>query len=288
MPHFKHILFPVDFSDRCRVVQPFVISMARQFQAKVTLLHVINIPAGWYGSMEAPYPIMFDIPAMLQSGEKQLASYLDTPGPSQIERVVQHGDPATKITAFVEQHGIDLIMMPTHGYGTFRSLLLGSVTTKVLHDADCAVWTAAHTDDPTTVEHVDYRNILCAVDLVPESVGLIRYADDLARLYQAKLRLVHAAPAPEIQPIGPRDDEFRRSLLEWAGERIAELQLQVGTDLEVCLAGGGVSNLVRDAALQYSADLVVIGRGREQRSFGSLRTNAYAIIRESPCPVLRV
>ena len=47
MPQFRHILFPVDFSDRCRVVQPLVIAMARQFQAKLTLLHVITIPAGW-------------------------------------------------------------------------------------------------------------------------------------------------------------------------------------------------------------------------------------------------
>jgi hypothetical protein len=71
MPGFKNILFPVDFSDRCRAAEPFVISMARRFQARLTLLHVINIPAGWYRSMEAPYPVAFDIPAMVQAGEKQ-------------------------------------------------------------------------------------------------------------------------------------------------------------------------------------------------------------------------
>ena len=42
---------------------------------------------------------------------------------------------------------IDLIMMPTHGYGRFRALLLGSVTAKVLHDADCPVWTAVHREE---------------------------------------------------------------------------------------------------------------------------------------------
>lgn len=93
MQPFKHILFPVDFSDRCRVAQPFVSSMARLFQAPLTLLHVVDIPAGWYGSMEAPYPVMFDIPAMLQAGQKQLASYLASPELGQIDRVVQHGDP---------------------------------------------------------------------------------------------------------------------------------------------------------------------------------------------------
>jgi nucleotide-binding universal stress UspA family protein len=288
MPDFKHILFPVDFSDRCRAAEPFVTTMAKHFQARLTLLHVISIPAGWYGSIDNPYPVTFDIPAMVQAGEKQLAAYLATSALPQIDRIVKHGDAADEITAFAQQQNIDLIMMPTHGYGKFRSLLLGSVTAKVLHDVDCPVWTAAHTEDPATFDHADCRSILCAIDLVPESAGLIRYAMDLAKRYQAELRLVHAAPAPEIRSADPRDAVFRRNLLEWARERIALLQRQAGTDLEVCLEGGSPSSVLRGAALHHSADLVVIGRGRGQEVFGSLRSNSHAIICESPCPVLRV
>jgi nucleotide-binding universal stress UspA family protein len=287
MPEFKNILFPVDFSERCRAVQPFVISMAKRFQAQLTLLHVIDIPTGWYGSIEAPYPLAFDVPAMVEAGEKQLASYLVTPEVTQINRVVRHGDPATQIIIFAQEHHSDLIMMPTHGYGKFRSLLLGSVTAKVLHDAECAVWTAAHTQDPATTDHANSRNLLCAIDLVPESGALIRYAAELAKAYQAELRLVHAVPAPEVRSSNPRDAEFRRHLLEWARERIALLQREAGTDLEVCLEGGSPASVVRGAALHHGADLVVIGRGRGQRSFGSLRSNSYAIICDSPCPVLR-
>jgi hypothetical protein len=44
------------------------------------------------------------------------------------------GDPAHAITDFVASNKVDLVMMPTHGYGPFRQLLLGSVTAKVLHD----------------------------------------------------------------------------------------------------------------------------------------------------------
>ena len=47
MPRFEHILFPVDFSNRCRAAEPFVISTARQFHAKITILNVANIPAAW-------------------------------------------------------------------------------------------------------------------------------------------------------------------------------------------------------------------------------------------------
>jgi nucleotide-binding universal stress UspA family protein len=287
MPHFKHILFPVDFSDRCRVGQPFVLSMTRRFQAKLTALHIVEIPDGFYGSLEAPYPVMGDIPAMLLAAEKQLASDCIPSEPLQINRVARQGDPATEITEFAREHDIDLIMMPTHGYGKFRAFLLGSVTAKVLHDADCAVWTAAHTDHPTMAQHVDCRSILCAVDLVAESADLIRYAVDFAKSHEAKLRLVHAIPAPEFRSANPRDAEFRRHLWEWTRERLDLLQKQAATNLEVCLEGGSVAGVVRGAALHHSADLVVIGRGKGQRSFGSFRTSAQAIICESPCPVLR-
>ena len=41
-----HILFPVDFSETSKLVRPRVISLAEHFQAKVTLLHVIQIAVG--------------------------------------------------------------------------------------------------------------------------------------------------------------------------------------------------------------------------------------------------
>jgi hypothetical protein len=42
MTGFRHILFPVDFSERCRSVRPFVESMTQQFRSKLTLCYVIN------------------------------------------------------------------------------------------------------------------------------------------------------------------------------------------------------------------------------------------------------
>jgi nucleotide-binding universal stress UspA family protein len=42
------------------------------------------------------------------------------------------------------------------------------------------------------------------------------------------------------------------------------------------------------AALREDADLVVIGRGRLHETLGRLRSNAYAIIRDSPCAVISV
>jgi hypothetical protein len=49
-----------------------------------------------------------------------------------------------------------------------------------------------------------------------------------------------------------------------------------------------VTDVVRSAALDFHADLVLIGRGAMPRFAGQLRSHAYAIVRDMPCPVLSV
>ena len=199
-----------------------------------------------------------------------------------------HGDAAACIAGYAGQYGIDLIMMPTHGYGKFRSLLLGSVTAKVLHDAKCAVWTSAHTEDPGLAGRAEFKNILCAVGLEPENSGVICYAARLARSFHAQLRLVHAVSLAETRPQGFLDTEVSQGMFQMTRDRIAERQKEAGTDVPVWLEAGSVSTVVRRAAEQCDADLLLIGRGRLQGAFGRLRTNAYAIIRDSSCPVMSV
>ena len=53
MLEIKHILFPIDFSERTCGAAPFVNAMAKRFHADVTLLNVANpIP---YIGLEAPF-----------------------------------------------------------------------------------------------------------------------------------------------------------------------------------------------------------------------------------------
>ncbi len=62
----------------------------------------------------------------------------------------------------------------------------------------------------------------------------------------------------------------------------------VGVRAPLCVAPGDVSDVVREVATSHKADLVIIGRGMLDETLGRLRTNAYGIIRSSPCPVLSV
>lgn len=178
MATIKHILFPFDFSEQGSQAAPFVSAVAKRHGADVTLLSVL--PPVWdYPSMGMPVVIGAD-----QTSEGQLKSRLDGALTKELEglavqRVTATGDPATRIADFANDpvnggasnQGLDLIMMATHGTGLFRSMLIGSVTAKVLHDAHCPVWTATHAEEQHSPP--EPKTVLCAVDGTPKTPALI-------------------------------------------------------------------------------------------------------------------
>jgi nucleotide-binding universal stress UspA family protein len=205
-----------------------------------------------------------------------------------VQRIAELGDPAEVITQFAHSEGVDLIMMPTHGYGPFRRLLLGSVTAKVLHDAQCPVWTGAHMEKPPMQQHLAWRSVLCAVDGTPKSTPVMEWAAQFSKEAGAALRLVHAVPGTEAWPERHFDVEFENDLRKTARERIESLQRSVGIKAPLCIATGEVAETARDEARRHGADLIVIGRGVLDETLGRLRTHAYGIIRQAPCPVVSV
>jgi nucleotide-binding universal stress UspA family protein len=284
----KHILFPIDFSERTCGAVPFVDAMASRFGAHVTLISVApTIP---FGGMVDPSGLVVMYPEDLKS---DLQARLDATLVKEFEhlsvqRIAEVGDPARVITQFVDSEGVDLIMMPTHGYGPFRRLLLGSVTAKVLHDAQCPVWTGAHMEKPPIHQHLAWRSVLCAVDGTPKSTPVMEWAAQFSKETGAALRLVHAVPGTDAWPEREFNAEFESDLRKAARERIECLQSSVGVKAPLCIAAGDVAETTRDEARRHGADLIVIGRGVLDETLGRLRTHAYGIIRQAPCPVVSV
>jgi nucleotide-binding universal stress UspA family protein len=288
MRAFQKILFPADMSDSCTATAPFVETMAKKYNAELTLLHVLEMPSGlipdWYGGA---VPIV-DTSAIWQAETEAAQSYLtDKFQGLKVHRVVVEGDAAQTIDDYARENGVDLIMMATHGYGLFRTLLLGSVTAKVLHDTPCPVWTGVHVEDTPAVSP-EFATIMCAVDRTEDSVATMRFACRLAHDSSARLFLVHAIPGAEVAPEKYFDTDLRQYLEQDARKTVAQLQETAAVAAPLCLGAGEVSHVVRDSALGHSADLVVIGRGRATRTLGRLRSNVYSIIRDAPCPVISV
>jgi nucleotide-binding universal stress UspA family protein len=263
MMSIQKILAPIDFSPRCAWAARYASNLAARLKAELFYLHVGD-----------------------PSSETKLKEFVG-PGARHCSSVVP-GDPAEAIVEFAKDHGIDLIVMPTHAHGRFRRFLIGSVTAKVLHDAHCPVWTGVHHADAPPPDRADIRNIVCAVESDAFCVPLIHWSRSLSEILDARVHLVHAVPAADETSDNRGEIELRQFLFGRAEAEFASLFKAAGITAEVSLAGGPIAAVIRESALRLGADLVVIGRGHTQAGIGRLRTHAYAVIRESPCPVVSI
>lgn len=289
MRSLSKILLPVDFSERSLGAARYARMLACRFDAELTLLHVLTPPHYEFGALEIGGSMLTELYATRSAQvQKELDGFLvEELAGLRVRRVVLEGDPARRIVEFAHREQMGVIVMPTHGYGHFRRFILGSITAKVLHDADCPVWTGAHMEEAPAVEPESMRRILCGIDLGPQSLKTLEWAGAMQRAFGGALTVLHAptcAPDSAAQP-----DPARRAEMESRiGGEIAALLGQAGLEAEVIIEPGDPPRVVCGAAARLGAGLLVIGRGSAGGVFGRLRTNAYAIIRQSPCAVASV
>lgn len=287
MIEFQRILFPIDFSARSRAVVPAVQAMVKRFGSDLTVMHVVDLPpAGIAPPEAASWATLIGADRLRQQGEIALESFIHREfAGMNVKAVSDEGDAATAITDYAHDHKADLIMMATAGLGPFRRTLLGSVTTKVLHDTSVPVWTGVHAEEVAAHPANAWKRMLCALEDHPRELPVLEWAAEFASEQHLELRIAHAVRGPEDCEDNP---SFQAFLFDTARERIEKLQAQAGTKFEVCLQLGDPGPVIHRAAYGYSADLVVIGRGLLQKPFGRLRSSAYEILREAPCPVISV
>jgi nucleotide-binding universal stress UspA family protein len=288
MKSLGKILLPVDFSERSLGAARYARTLAEHFHSELTLLHILTPPHYEFGALEIGGSMLTELYTNRGAQvEKELETFLA--GELQgldARRVVLEGDPARQIVDYAHDQNAGLIVMPTHGYGPFRQFILGSITAKVLHDADCPVWTGVHLEEAPAAGPFPFRNIVCAIDLGPQSCQALTWATTIQQEFGARLTVVHAMAAA---PGAGQDDGHWREEMELAvRDDLARLHQRFGTEADLIIDPGDPPKVVCDLAASRKADLLVIGRGSAAGVFGRLRTNAYAIIRQSPCPVVSV
>ena len=278
MPFIKKILFPVDFSESCIGAARYVEAFAGRFEAEIMLLHTVGM-----GEYHLPEELLPSRKIRLDDFLAEELKYFST------QRICMTGDPAPDIVDAARRWNPDLVMMATHGLGTFRRLLLGSVTAKVLHDLHLPIWTSVHSEAAPALENIHCRRVICALDLSARSQSILEWAASLADEYEAELALVHATEAlPEAYLAGDLEGEIKRSLTENAERRLEILQQAVGISGPIFLKSGDPAKVVACAAKQFGADLLVMGRHSTTGVTGYLRQSAWDILREAPCPAISI
>jgi len=280
----KKLLLPVDYSQSCLGAAECVKVLAKCCDPQVTVLHVTGEGAQ-RDSGEVSHSPRAQGPIPPADFNAALGRLL--PGHNVVFAEMP-GDPARTIVEYAQRDDTDLIIMPTRGHGALRRFLLGSVTAKVLHDAGCPVWTGVHTgEDQVPGKCTEIRHVACAIDLGPQSGRVLQWAANLAAAYFAKLTVVHAST--QLEPVVGvvHDPEWRAHVWKATQTHLDGLLRDTGIEAATKLAPGEPAKAVAAAVEEIGADVLVIGRTPDGL-LGRLRTNAYAIIRQSACPVVSV
>lgn len=142
---------------------------------------------------------------------------------------------------------------------------------------------------------IEFKQVLCPVDLSEASVRSLAHAAAVARWYDAQLTVLHVIPTFESlqvrgelgMPVGPVTSMAREQALD---EVRQALDLMVkAPDAIVVVETGDASTAIVDQAVSKRADLIVMGthgrRGFKRLILGSVTET---VLREAPCPVLTV
>lgn len=140
----KKILVPTDGSVHARRAIELATDIASQYGAMLYLLHVVSeskIPDEVLEyirveRVEEPPERVY----LQKIGEGIIATAereVRNKGMKEVQSAVVQGDPAETIINFAREKGVDMIMLGSRGLGQVKGMLLGSVSSKVCHVADC-------------------------------------------------------------------------------------------------------------------------------------------------------
>ena len=146
MQAFKNVLFPIDFSECSEKVFPNALEMVRRFEGKLYLLFVAH-DISYLTTIDMPRDTVMNTKALVaeiaRAGESQMEAFCDKhlSGFPNYETRVVIGSPGDEILKFVEEQGIDLVVMGTHGRKGLDRTLMGSVADDIIKNAAVPVMT---------------------------------------------------------------------------------------------------------------------------------------------------
>ena len=148
-PTYRKVLVAVDDSPAAGWAQGVAADLAKELGASVALVHVtgtsFRFPADWnYVEDELRARKRME-------GEDLLgrAVALMPPTGGRVEAILREGGAGREIVRAARDWGADLVVMGSRGRGRVGTLVQGSTTQEVIHDAPCPVVVVSHERAPS-------------------------------------------------------------------------------------------------------------------------------------------
>lgn len=136
----KNILVPIDFSDLSKDALPYASLLARQFDAELVLLHIVEIfPIDSLLGRELTHQTTVPLMRQAEAGLERMAEKLYKASGVKATVAVRAGSPFAEISDAAKTGSADLIVLTTHGHTGLKHVWLGSTAERVVRHASCPV-----------------------------------------------------------------------------------------------------------------------------------------------------
>ncbi len=144
----KRVLHPTDFSESSAHALEYAVAFAREFGARIHLLHVIeDVAHALYFDMLQTPPVTDIFGELKRQAEKELDRIeRESCAGLDVERLVCKGVPFHEIVRTARELEVDVIVLGTHGRTGIKHMLFGSVAERVVRKAPCPVLSVRHPD----------------------------------------------------------------------------------------------------------------------------------------------
>jgi nucleotide-binding universal stress UspA family protein len=289
---YDTILVPTDGSEHAVRAAEHGLYLARTFDATVHVVNVVDVQAAagpfGAGGVDEEY-----IRRLEAEGERTIETVeAVVEATDAVETAVVRGRPSEAILDYVDEHGVDLVAMGTHGRTGVERYVAGSVTERVVRLAEVPVLTVRAVERSRVGD--GYDEVLVPTDGSEAAAAAVEHAVAVAARTGARLHAVNVvdvgrfAAGPDYNP--PLElMRYLEDAGETATERVAERARDAGVDAVTAVREGTPARELLDYADENDVDLVAMATaGRTGLSRYLLGSTTERVVRHAEVPVLAV
>ncbi len=290
---FKHIACAIDFSKHTQPVLQWATGMARRFNARLTVLHVIHPQRDKY-SGTALFERGGERDQLMREAAESIEALM-APFDIAWMSAVLTGDPVEEISAYARRQSIDLMVAASHGISGLKRLLMGTVIERMarMFNGPLLVLPGLRSSDSPAL---DFEKIVVACDLSPGSQTLIDHGTAFAREFKSRLYVLHTIEAPVQEqivepsagPYGQVQDQLQNEIIRRLENMVGSSQPQ-GIAVAIEVQPGVAEEQLGDFIREQRVDLVVVGV-RPQTRFEKMLIGSTTemVLRRAACAVLTI
>ena len=290
---FRKLLVALDGSDVAQAILPFASQLAKGLDIPLVLFSAVQ---GGGHTDEDAYRDLYEQDAQAARARlKALAGELADHGVD-ARIALSAGSPAEQIVTAADENGCDLIAMSTHGRSLFAKGILGSVTNRVIHEANTPVLTI------TTEKAELYRDrrirltrIMVPLDGSPLGETVLPHVRDLALRLSLTVSLARVVTPPKLfwmdsypESLGEAEEAMQSEAEDYM-DSVAERLRTRGLEVESTVLLGHPATSLINYLDETPHDIIAMAtHGRTGISRWMLGSVTDALVRGSGDPVLVV